>query len=114
MAHSKAARDWVSKSAVRAFGSRHLLSVLTALVGGVFVLLWWLLPGPLILPTFSLLALAAAGIAATIAWCSQAERSSDRVTSWDVAGALAFIGFAAGMLGDPAHLVQLGEAMTAE
>jgi hypothetical protein len=51
--------------------------------------------------------LAAAGAAALLAWCSGAERDSDGITLWDFAGALAFFGFAAGMLSEPAHVAQL-------
>jgi hypothetical protein len=39
-----------------------------------------------------------------LAWLCGAERHSNGVTPWDVAGALAFIGFAAGMLTGPEHI----------
>ena len=57
-----------------------------------------LAPPTLILPVLSLVATTSAAVVALVAWFSGAARHSNEVTSWDVAGALAFIGFAAGML----------------
>jgi 4-hydroxybenzoate polyprenyltransferase len=111
---AKAVRDLIRRSTIRVSGAYGLLWLVTVLVGTAFALLWWLLPAPLVLPTFSLLLLAAAGSTALLAWLGRAERRSERVTFWDVAGALAFIGFAAGMLCDPVQLGELGQAMTAE
>ena len=56
---------------------------------------------PLVLPSISLVALASATIIALMAWCMSADRHSARISLWDVSGACAFIGFAAGMLSDP-------------
>jgi hypothetical protein len=36
---------------------------------------------------------------------SGGRQSGDRVTAWDVAAAFAFIGFCAGMLSEPAHVL---------
>ena len=46
-------------------------------------------------------------LAPPLAWLSGAERHSNGVTIWDVAGALAFIGFAAGMLTGPEQIREL-------
>lgn len=64
-----------------------------------------LVPPPLVLASMSLLALAAAALTAGVAWWSGGRRSGDRVTAWDVAAAFAFIGFCAGMLSEPAHVL---------
>jgi len=70
------------------------------------VLLASALPRPLVLPTVCLIAVAGAALASLLAWSGAAVRSTQRVTAWDVAGALAYVGFAAGMLSDPQHLIQ--------
>ena len=63
-----------------------------------------LAPTALILPVLSLAAMASAAAVALLAWLGGAERHSNGVTSWDVAGALAFIGFAAGMMTGPEQI----------
>ncbi len=76
-----------------------------------------LVPAPVILPALSLLALAGAGIMALVAWVSRVGHNSDGITLWDVSGAFAFIGFAAGMLSErqPEKILQLfGLATTAQ
>jgi hypothetical protein len=62
-------------------------------------------PAPLILPVISLVCLAAAAGAAMFAWRTHAEQQSATITSWDIAGAFAFIGFAAAMLSKPENVV---------
>ena len=57
---------------------------------------------PLLLPSMSLVALAISAIVALAAWCL----SSAGITLWDVSGAYAFIGFAAGMLSDPQQVLE--------
>ena len=66
-----------------------------------------LAPPTLILPVLSLVATTSAAAVALLAWFSGAARHSNEVTSWDVAGALAFIGFAAGMLTGPEQIREL-------
>ena len=66
-----------------------------------------LAPPMLILPVLSLAATTSAAVVALLAWLCGDERHSNEVTSWDVAGALAFIGFAAGMLTGPEQLREL-------
>jgi hypothetical protein len=53
---------------------------------------------PLTLPSISVVALAGAATIALAAWCMSADRNSPDISLWDVSGAYAFIGFAAGML----------------
>ena len=59
------------------------------------------------LPLFCLLALTGASLVALVAWWRRAPRYGDQVTLWDVAGALALIGFAAGMLSDTNSILSL-------
>lgn len=70
-------------------------------------------PVPLILPLVSLAALAAATAVALFAWCTGAQRHARQMSAWDVAGAFALIGFGAGMISDPTHVLHLlGDAPT--
>jgi 4-hydroxybenzoate polyprenyltransferase len=74
----------------------------------------WLMPAPLRLPALSLASVTIAGALALVAWWMHAKRRTERVNLWDVAGAFAFIGFAAGMISQPEYVVQLfGLGMTA-
>src|SRR5687767_14658991 len=56
----------------------------------------------LVLPVYCLLALGVAGIAAGTAYLRGAAAQADRLTAWDIAGGFALIGFAAGILSEPA------------
>jgi hypothetical protein len=60
---------------------------------------------PLVLPSISVVALASAAIIALMAWCMSADRNSAGISLWDVSGAYAALGFAAGMLSDPQHVL---------
>ncbi len=113
MTHLKTARDRAGRLGIQAPTSLGLLAILTALVGAPIPLLVWLLPAAQVLPMFSLVTLATAGAAALLAWRGGAERNSGGITLWEVAGALAFFGFAAGMLSEPEHVAQLFELATA-
>ncbi len=62
---------------------------------------------PLFLPVLSIVAIVGAAVVALFAWCSGEDHSSDRLTAWDVSGACAFIGCAAGMLRRPEHNMQV-------
>jgi len=65
------------------------------------------LPISVWLPALSLAALASSGLTALYAWHRGAKRNSKDVTAWDVCGAFALIGFVAGMLSDPQHVIDL-------
>jgi hypothetical protein len=71
-----------------------------------------LAPPMLVLPVVSLATIASAAVVALFAWWLGAERHSSNITGWDVAGALAFIGFAAGMLTDSEQMLQLFDHAT--
>ena len=60
---------------------------------------------PLLLPLISVTALGGAVAIAFVAWCMSADRHSHGISLWDVSGAYAFVGFAAGMLSDPQQVV---------
>jgi len=91
--------DIAGKSGSRATLALPALAVLPLL--GIAALA----PPPLILPVISLVCLAAAVGTAVFAWRTHAEPQSTTVTSWDVAGAFAFAGFAAAMLSKPENVV---------
>jgi len=65
---------------------------------------------PLVLPTLSLTSLASAGLVALVAWWTSSGRKFPHINLWDVSGAYAFIGFAAGMLSEPEHILELWTA----
>jgi hypothetical protein len=51
-------------------------------------------------------ALASAAIIGMVAWCMSADQNSAGISLWDVSGAYAVIGFAAGMLSDPQQVIE--------
>ncbi len=63
------------------------------------------LPRPLVLPVLSLIALTGAAIVALVAWRLNIDRNARHVTTWDIVGALTFIGFAAAMLSKPDQIL---------
>jgi hypothetical protein len=64
-------------------------------------------PAQLILPILSIASLAAAAVCTLVAQVAGAERHSSRISAWDIAGGLALVGFVAGMVSDPEHVLQL-------
>jgi hypothetical protein len=88
-------------------GTQLTLAALAAAAVSPLALLVSLVPRPQVLPLLCLIALAAAAFVALVAWWCGARRDGDSITSWDVAGALAFIGFAAGMLSEPYSVLAL-------
>ena len=61
---------------------------------------------PFVLPSLSLAALGSAAAIAFAAWWVSARQNRSGVSLWDVSGAYAFLGFAAGMLSDPYQVVE--------
>jgi hypothetical protein len=82
--------------------SAFLLLAVTVSTTGVLLLA----RTPLLLPSMSLIALAISAIVALAAWCLSSDRHGVGITLWDVSGAYAFIGFAAGMLSDPQQVLE--------
>ncbi len=88
-----------------------ILAVAAAVPALVLV---WLVPFTLLLPALSLVSLATAAAAALIAWWTHANPRTGHINVWDIAGACAFIGFAAGMISQPEQVLSLfGYAATA-
>jgi hypothetical protein len=71
-----------------------------ALPGIAFLVAIATLPRTLALPVLCVAALGAAGILAAAAWKTRAQ-NQPHPNYWDVAGALAFVGFAAAILSKP-------------
>ena len=88
--------------------SPHLaLAILVLLAAAPIVLVAALVPHAMLLPTFSIGAIAIAAVTATVAWWRKAERHTPTVTLWDTAGAFMLIGCAAAMMTEPENLLQL-------
>ncbi len=83
------------------------LAVLPVLAAVPIALSLALVPRAAVLPCMSLSAFALAAMTALVAWLGQVRRHGDRITLWDVSGALAFIGCAAAMLSRPDGVLHL-------
>lgn len=88
------------------------LAALTVIAALPLLLLSSLLPRSLVLPVLCLIAITGAAVVSFVAWRRGSVRDAQHVTAWDVAGALAFVGFAAGMLSNPEHAFSLAETAT--
>jgi hypothetical protein len=66
-----------------------------------------LIKAPLVLPSLSLISLCLAALLALAAWTMRATNAGRHITLWDVSGAYALVGFAAGMLSEPMQVVEL-------
>jgi hypothetical protein len=88
------------------FGPHATAATLMATAAIPVLVIALFVPPSLVLPMLSIVAIVNSGVVALFAWCSGAEHSGDRITAWDVSGACAFIGFAAGTLSKPEHVVQ--------
>jgi len=102
-----ATRGAIHEADGRARGAFGLLAVLVAMTATAFPLLLTLLPAAHVLPAFSLTFLTAAAAAALLAWTTKVGPATQGFTLWDLVGGLAFLGFAAGMLSKPAHVIEL-------
>lgn len=84
-----------------------MLGWLMIMATALIAVLAAVLPTTVLLPALSLVALSTAAVAALVAWLIGAKRDARRVTAWDICGGLALIGFVAGMLSEPSHILQL-------
>ena len=110
----KSEHDSTYGPALHKFG-RHLDLAVVIAAAASNVLLVWLVPPPLVLPTLGLVSFTAAVVVALFAYCSGTDRHADGITLWDLAGAFALIWVAAGMLSEPEHIAQLlGHVMLAQ
>ena len=60
----------------------------------------------LVLPSLSAISLGIAGMVALLAWATATRSDSTHATLWDLSGLYACLGFAAGMLSEPQHVVE--------
>lgn len=99
----------IGRAAPQATSGPQRLAVAILLAGfSAFALLVLFLPPPLIFPAVSTLLLAAAGGIALIAWRRPCPHQS-KLSYWDVAGAVTFIGIAAALLSEPDQALPLFE-----
>jgi uncharacterized membrane protein len=75
-----------------------LLASLAVAAAVPLLLLVSFVPRPLVLPVLSLAAIGCAAVLALAAYWRRVPRHVESITLWDIAGAAALIGFAAGML----------------
>jgi len=81
------------------------IAVIVAAEALPLIVVAYLAPPALVLPVLSIAFLAAASALALIAWCIRSDRNSKKVSVWDLAGACAFIGFAAGIFSTPENVL---------
>jgi 4-hydroxybenzoate polyprenyltransferase len=91
-------------------GPQVVLSSVVSLGVPAFAFAAWTFPAPLVLPAFSVVAVMAASCVAALAWTQPHRPRAQRITYWDIAGALAFIGAGAALLSDPEQAMPLLEA----
>ena len=89
------------------------LVALTAALAAASAGAMWALPRALLLPSLSVLMVALAAVVAFAAWRWREPQRPNRVTYWDIAGALTLFGIAAALLSDPAEVIPLLEARKA-
>jgi hypothetical protein len=65
------------------------------------------LPTPLVLPAFALAAFGCGAGFALFGWLAGRPQQDGRITCWDMASTCVFVGFAAGVLSDPGHVMDL-------
>jgi hypothetical protein len=82
-----------------------LLTLLAVAAAVPLLLLVSFVPRPLVLPVLSLSALGCAAVLALAAYWRRAPRHVESITLWDLAGGVALIGFAAGMLTGPEQIL---------
>ena len=86
----------------------NMIGLAVATAGGLTLAAAALLPAALILPAIALVALLGAAAAGAYAfWTAAPHSTTPRLSAWDVAGVLALIGFGAGMISDPVHVLHL-------
>jgi hypothetical protein len=107
MAHLKLEQDTRFRSTFRSAGSDLHPAVLIVPAAVPVLLILWLVPPALVLPTLSAASFVFAVSAAALAYNSGVDRRSDGITLWDVAGGYAMIWVGAGILSDPEHVIGL-------
>ena len=106
MANRRTLRDSRPHSLAALLQPHVRLAGLALLAAAPILLVASLVPRALVLPSLSLVAIAAAALAALAAWSFGARRHANTVTLWDIAGAFVLIGCAAAMLSEPENILQ--------
>jgi hypothetical protein len=83
------------------------LPILTALAAALGLLIFQLVPPPLVMPALSLVSFTIAMILALRAYCTRVDLRAHGITLWDAAGVFALIWIGAGTLSEPEHIIQL-------
>ena len=107
MSRWKTADSYGARHDTPSFGPHVAVVVLAIAAAAPGIAVLWLMPAPVILPAFGLAFLAAAGSLGLLAWRLGLKRRTEHINLWDVAGACAFIGFAAGIISQPEQVLQL-------
>ena len=105
MAHRTGGR-WPLPAKAQMPGQPRVAAMVLASVA-VFACLAALLPAQLVLPAFALAAFVAGAGVVVFGWMRGAPQMRDQITCWDVASTCVFVGFAAGVLSDPGHVMDL-------
>jgi len=108
MDQSRPARDLMNGRRGEPGNQPSLFLALASLVIGPIPVLAWLLPAALVLPALSAILFSSAAIVGLLAWLGRAGSSGhDQLTLWDLAGAFAFVGCAAGILSETTSVAHL-------
>jgi hypothetical protein len=88
------------------------LPILIALAAALGLLIFRLVPLPLVMPALSIVSFMFAMILALLAYYARVDRRARGITLWDVAGVFALIWIGAGMLSEPERIIQLFDHIT--
>jgi hypothetical protein len=107
MSRWKTAGSYGARPDASSFGPFVVVAVLAVAAAAPGLAVLWLIRAPVVLPAVGLAFLAAAGCLGLLAWQLGVKRRTQHINLWDVAGACAFIGFAAGIISQPEQVLQL-------
>jgi hypothetical protein len=107
MADRKSTRDRAARPGLSVRWPQPMLAIFVVTTAAGLLTIVSLSPPMLVLPVASLAAIAGAAVVALVAWQLGVERHSRSITSWDLAGALAFIGCGAAALTSPEQILHL-------
>ena len=83
------------------------LPIFTVLAAALGLLIFQLVPLPLVMPALSLVSFTIAMILALRAYSTRVDLHARGITLWDAAGIFALIWVGAGTLSEPEHVIQL-------
>jgi hypothetical protein len=99
---------WKTERGFAPLFTRHVgRAVLVAVVAAPVLLLFWLVPLPLVLPVLSIMSFMIAGIVALVAHYSGIDRRAPSVSAWDIAAVFTLIWIVAGMMSGTKQFVEL-------